>query len=228
MSHRRHFTFLELAIAVAIMLMVTLALFAYSQGVARSWTKIIGEKNRFQELLEMDRAIDAVLANVVPFTWNTGEDITDEDSKFPFIVADSHTLRVAYLHDLHDPVEGALRFAEFVVQDENLYLTYSDRPFYQWSDLGGRTQTVLLAEQIRQVTFCYLDWSAVEDDDWEDRLLWLDEWETEDSGREDVPLAIQMTVEWTNGRTESWYRRTMGNSYRERYGKWTPLDEDNR
>ena len=176
----------------------------------------------------MDRAIDAVLANAVPFTWNTGEDITSEDSTFPFIVANSHTLRIAYLHDLHDPVEGALRFAEFVVQDENLYLMYSDRPFYQWTDLGDRSQMVLLAEKVKMVTFSYLDWSDDEDDDWEDRILWLDEWETDESERTDIPLAIQMTVEWLDGTTESWYRRTMCNSYRERYGKWSPLDEDKR
>lgn len=228
MASRKNFTFLELAIAVTIMLMVTVALFTYSQGVSQSWSKIVREKNRFQQLLDMDRSIDAVLANAVPFTWNTGDDLTNEDSKFPFIVANDHMLRIAYLHDLHDPTEGALRFAEFMVENGNLYLMYSDRPFYQWSDLGGRTQTVLLAENVRQVSFLYLDWSGDDQDDWEERMIWLDEWETEDSGRMDIPLAIQMTVEWLDGTTESWYRRTMGNSYRERYGRWTPLDEDKR
>jgi hypothetical protein len=31
-----------------------------------------------------------------------------------------------------------------------------------------------------------------------------------------------MTLVWKDGRIESWLRRTMGNSYRERYGKWEP------
>lgn len=226
-TSRRYFTFLELAIALSILMVVSLALYAYSHGVSQSWSQMVKEKNRFQEMLNLDRTIDAVLANAVPFTWKS-DDAINEDGSFPFIVAEYNSLRLAYLHDLHDSVEGALRFAEFVVKDENLYLTYSDRPFYQWGDLGGRDQTVLLAENVRQITFSYLDWSADEDDNWENRALWLDEWETEDSGRMDAPLAIIMTVEWTDGRQESWMRRTMGNSYRERFGKWTPLDEDKR
>ena len=34
-----------------------------------------------------------------------------------------------------------------------------------------------------------------------------------------------MTVNWKDGRSETWIRRTMGNSYRERFGKWEPQDE---
>lgn len=223
----RHFTFLEVAIAVTIMMGIALALYAYSHGVTMSWEKMLKERNRFQEMLNLDRTIDAVLSNAVPFTWQS-DDAMDESGKFPFIVAEQHSLRIAYLHDLHDPVDGALRFAEFIVKDENLYLMYSDRPFYQWSDLGGRDQTVLLAEGVSQITFEYLDWSADDEDEWQNRVLWLEEWETEDSGRMDAPLAIIMTVEWLDGRTESWMRRTMGNSYRERFGKWSPLEDDRR
>ena len=141
----RQFTFLELGIAISIMLAVSLALYTYSRGVSRSWEKIIKEKNRFQELLNHHRAIDKALSNAVPFTW-TSDDAPGDSGKFPFILAEWNRLRVAYLHELHDATEGAIRFAEFLVQDGNLYLTYSDRPFYQWSDLGGLDQTVLLAE----------------------------------------------------------------------------------
>ena len=190
----RQFTFLELGIAISIMLAVSLALYTYSRGVSRSWEKIIKEKNRFQELLNLDRAIDKALSNAVPFTW-TSDDAPGDSGKFPFILAEWNRLRVAYLHELHDATEGAIRFAEFLVQDGNLYLTYSDRPFYQWSDLGGRDQTVLLAEGVRQIRFSYLDWSADEDSDWEDRAVWMDDWETEVSERMDAPLAIIMTVE---------------------------------
>lgn len=224
---RRFFTLLELAIAVAILLSLTVVLFAYSRGVSRSWTKILRGKNRFQELLGVDRVVDAALSHAVPFTWKSDQ-ATRDDGKFPFLVAQEDFLRLAYLHDLHDPVEGALRFGEFRVQDENLYFTYSDRPFYQWEDLGGRDQTLLLAENVERISFAYLDWSADENDDWEDRWLWLEEWETEDSQRMDLPLAIRMTVFWKDGRRETWMRRTMGNAYRERFGKWNPLEEDRR
>ncbi len=227
LCRRRHFTLLELAIAVVILMGLSLALFGYARSVSQNWAKILQEKNRFQELLALDRVIDAALSHAVPFTWKSDQ-ASREDEKFPFLVAQPNFLRLAYLHDLHDPVEGALRFGEFRVQEEKLYFTYSDRPFYQWEDLGGRDQTVLLAEGVSHLVFSYLDWSDDQEDEWEDRWLWLEEWETEDSQRMDLPLAIRMTVVWTNGRQETWMRRTMGNAYRERFGKWNPLEEDKR
>ena len=228
MPQRRHpFTFLELMIAVSITTMVAAALFAYAHNVSRSWEQILRERNRMIELMNLDRTIDAVLANTVPFIWRD-EDGNEKDEPFPFIVGDPTGLRVAYLHPVHDVVEGGIRFAEFVLEDNKLYLKYSDRPFYDWDQVYERTQMVLLAEEIAELRFLYLDWNDDTDSDWGDRGLWLDQWETEDSERMDAPLAIAMKVVWKDGHSHTWMRRTMGNSYRERYGKWTPLDEDKR
>ncbi len=225
MTKRRHhhFTFLEVAIAVTITMMVALALYGFSNSVTKSWAQMVEVKNRFNELLNLDRAIDSVLANVVPFTWRDQENV-----EYPFIVADPNGLRVAYLHSVHDIVEGGIRFAEFTIQDDNLCLRYSDRPFYDWDETGGREQLVTLAEEVESISFLYADWNDDQDSNWQDRLLWLDHWETANSERMDVPLAIVMTVNWKDGRTKSWIRRTMGNSYRERYGKWDPLADDKR
>lgn len=226
MQHRRHpFTFLELMIAASILAMIAAGLFVYSQNVSRSWQQIIRERNRMLELMNLDRTIDAVLSNVVPFIWR--DDGSDKNETFPFIVADPNGLRVAYLHPIHDEIEGGIRFAEFILQDDTLYLDYSDRPFYDWSQATDRTQRVLLAEEIAELHFLYLDWADSEDD-WQNRALWLDQWETADSERTDAPLAIAMTVVWKDGRTHTWLRRTLGNSFRERYGKWNPLDDDKR
>lgn len=222
-SRRSHFTFLEIMIAVAILLMVAMTLYVYSRQTTQSWNRIVNARNRLSELLTLDRTIDSVLSHAVPFTW------PDADGhKTPFIVASPDHFRCAYLHRLNDADEGALRFAEFVVENQNLYLVYSDRPFLDWSETGGRTTTSLLAEGIADITFRYADWSDRSDDDWADRCLWLNTWETVDSERLDIPLAVMMTVNWLDGRTECWLRRTMGNGYRERFGKWEPLSEDRR
>ena len=226
MKRRNPFTFLELMIAASILAMIAAGLFAYSQNVSRSWQQIIRERNRMLELMNLDRTIDAVLANAIPFVWR--DDGSDKDETFPFIVADPTGLRIAYLHPIHDEVEGAIRFAEFVLQDDKLYLDYSDRPFYDWNQAAERTQRVLLAEEIAELRFLYLDWTDDTDADWQNRALWLDQWETVDSERTDIPLAIAMKVLWKDGRSHTWLRRTLGNSYRERYGKWNPLDEDKR
>ncbi len=214
-------------IAASILVMIAAGLFVYSQNVTRSWQQIIRERNRMFELMTLDRTIDAVLANAVPFIWQDDE-AGDENETFPFIVGDPTGLRIAYLHSIHDAVEGGVRFAEFILEDGTLYLDYSDRPFFEWNQATDRTQRVLLAEGIAELRFLYLDWNADTDADWKNRALWLDQWETADTERTDIPLAIAMKVSWQDGREHTWFRRTLGNSYRERYGKWAPLDEDQR
>ena len=216
---RRHFTFMELIIAVSIMMMITLALFAYSRSVANSWSQMVEHRNRFNEMLNMDRAIDKALSGMIPFLWRDAD-----GESYPFIVAEPGGLRFAYLHALHDTEEGAIRFAEFILEDENLYLVYTDRPFYDWSEVGERRQSVLFAEGVAEIAFSYVDWDNDTDSDWGQRMFWTDVWETVESQRNDVPLGVLMTVRWLDGRSEWWMRRTMGTSYRERYGKWNPED----
>ncbi len=217
------FTFMEIIIAVTIFMFVALALFAYSRETSRSWSKIVTERNRFSELLALDRSINGLLENIIPFTWPN-----EDQQSVPFIVANRDSLRCAYIHRLNDEIEGCLRFAEFLLENNNLYIVYSDRPFLNWDEVGERKKTALLAEDVSSIHFRYADWSADNDADWEQRLLWLDEWETEDSERKDAPLAVMLTINWQDGRSESWLRRTMGNSYRERFGKWEPLSDDKR
>lgn len=222
-ARRRAFTFIEIMIATVILLMVAMTLYVYSRQTTMSWNRVIAGRNRLSELLTLDRTIDSVLSHAVAFTWPNAD-----GEKTPVLMAARDRFRCAYLHRLNDIDAGALRLAEFVVENQNLYLVYSDRPFLDWSETGGRTQTSLLAEEIAGISFRYADWSDRKDDAWGDRLLWLDEWETADSGRPDIPLAVMMTVEWLDGRSECWLRRTMGNGYRERFGKWEPLSEEKR
>ncbi len=219
------FTMLELLIAVSITMLVALGLYGFSSGVSSAWAQLMAERNRVQELLALDRVIDRSLSNLVPFVWKNPD---DDNEEFPFIVATPESLRFAYLHTIRDPGEGALRFAEFILEDGTLYLKYANRPFYDWDQVADHAQTVILAENVAEISFQYADWNDDTDAEWADRLLWLDEWETEDSERKDAPLAVLLTITWNDGRTQSWMRRTMGNSLRERFGAWNPLSEDKR
>ncbi len=224
MRRRAPFTLLEVIIATGIFLLASLTLYVYSRGVMDSWGRVLRERDHFSELMSLDRGIEAVLTNMVPFTWPDTDSV--DKTETPFIVAGPHYLRCAYLHRMTDREEGALRFAEFVVEDGGLYLVYSDRPFLDWSQVGGRQQSSLLAQGVSEINFRYADWDDDDTTDWATRLFWTDEWETESSGRKDVPLAVLMEVVWEDGRVESWLRRTMGNGYRERFGKWEAVDDE--
>ena len=222
---RRPFTLIELVIAIGVFSMVAVALFVFSSNVADSWSRLSVERNRFSELMELDRAVESIFPNVVPFLWRDPAEETIVER--PFIVATDTVLRVAYLHRLNDADEGAIRFVELKVEDNELTATYTDRPFLDW-DMAppDRIRTSVLATGVESVTFQYADHINDVAMEWNERLFWQLEWETEESERTDVPLAIQMTVQWQDGRTESWLRRTMGVSYRERFGTWS-LPQDN-
>ena len=223
-KRRRQFTLLELAIAVTIFMMVAVALFAFSGHVSSSWGSITTERNRLAELLAMDRTLDSVLSNAVPFLWRERDDGLLKVR--PFIVAEADVLRIAYLHRLNDTSEGALRFVELFLEDGELKALYTDRPFINWEDIADdRKKTSVISTGVESISFLYADFSSDVSEEWSQRLFWRDVWETEDSGRKDIPLAIQIRVRWQDGREESWLRRTMGNSYRERYGTFElPVD----
>ena len=222
---RRFFTFLELIIAVAIFMLISLALFTFSKQVSDSWSRLTTERNRFNELLAMDRAIDGILTNAIPFMWKQVEN--GISSEVPFIVAESDYLRIATLHPLNDAEEGAIRFVEFVLEQGELKAVYTDRPFANWDEIDeDRRTSTILSTEVASLEFEYADWSSDVSDEWADRLFWRTYWETEDSERTDIPLAVKMTVTWKDGREECWLRRTMGNSYRERYGTYK-LPQDN-
>ncbi|MGI5924510.1 MAG: PulJ/GspJ family protein [Lentisphaeria bacterium] len=217
---RSAFTLLELIIAVSILMLIAVALFSFSSETTGYWSRLIVERNRFQELLDLDRSIDNILTHAVPFLWPDPD--ADLFKEVPFVLATPNTLRIAYLHRLNDLEEGAIRFVEIAIKDGALCATYSDRPFLYWEDAGNRVWSSVLAHDVESVSFLYADWNDDATGLWEERFLWQDEWETVESEREDIPLAIMMTLVWKDGRIESWLRRTMGNSYRERYGKWEP------
>lgn len=219
-----HFTLLELGIATTIFMMIAVALFAFSSEVSKSWSKLTIERNRFNELLALDRALDSILSNAIPFMWKDDSDGLAVD--VPFIVANSDSLRIATLHKLNEPSEGAIRFVELIVEEGELRATYTERPFVEWNQVPDDRRTVsVLATGVHSISFQYADWSSDVAEDWAERMFWRDEWETEESGRTDIPLAILIRVSWEDGREESWLRRTTGNSYRERYGTYNlPVD----
>ena len=223
MKMKRLFTLIEVMIAVSIMLIITITLFSYSRETTRTWGKLIGERNKFNELLTFDRTIHQIFTHAVPFYWKNSdaENVT-------FIIAESNRLRCAYLHSLNDAEEGALRFVELYIDDQNLVMKYTDRPFLEWEDVENRAHATVLLQGVSEIKFSYADWTDETDDDWDQRLMWTDNWETETSERMDIPLAIMLHVVWIDGREECWLRRTMGNSYRERLGNWDPLSEEKR
>ena len=170
-----------------------------------SWEQLQRHSQVFEEILFLDRTLDTLLTNVIPFRW------PDEDLAGPYstFVGESERVIFSYLHSFNQLEDGAIRFCSLLVEDNELRAYYCERPPFP-EDLGSdRLRRSVLAHNIESVSFLYADLD-------EDRIDIVDEWEDQDY----MPLGIQLTVTWTDGARHTWFRRTAGTSYFERWGKW--------
>ncbi len=209
---RRRFTLLELAIAVLLLAMLTASLFAAATAIAGSWERLSKERARFAELLTVDRTLDGLLVNVVPFLW---PDQQQEGGPRLLFEGRRDQLGFATVVQPHDTTSGGLRFVHLFVRDGTLIAAYQPRPVLVLDRPLEATRESLLASQVERLDCFYADLSP--QGDWQ----WLDEWNPSGE-RNELPLAIQVTVTWKDGRVESWLRRTAGSSQYERYGNWQP------
>lgn len=223
---RRRFTLIELVVALTILSLTMGVLYGFGRQVTHTWERMRRDQRRLADLMSLDRALDTMFANAVPFVWPDPDARRQRQERLVF-EGRPESLLFATLHR-PDPEgdEGAIRFVALSLRDGNLVADYHARPFRDWHETGDRGRTAVLARDIQRISFQYADFSPDEEADWSGRLEWVGEWDLdEDRPRQEIPLAILITVLWEDGRIESWLRRTAGQGYRERFGKWSPRSE---
>ena len=97
----RQFTLLEVMVASAVLLLLAMVLLAASNEVTKSWRRLVNEQDRFSDLLAVDRTLDGVLTNVLPFRWRD-----DENQERPAFLGEPHRLRLAYRHPFNQPADA--------------------------------------------------------------------------------------------------------------------------
>ena len=125
---------------------------------------------------------------------------------------DSNELVLAYLHRITNVKKGGIRFIKLSLEDGKLIAYYRHTPILYWlnEDLASTCQKEVIAKNVENVSFLYADKS-------ENGITWCDDWNEE--LEKNIPLGIQITVEFKNGRKISWLRRTAGSSFESEYGK---------
>lgn len=199
------FTLLEMILAVAIFSCVMLIAGAGLFSIHSCWTKITKAKKLISEKLILDAVADSVLRNAIPFTW------TDKDKKAekPVFRGDSDMLYLAYRHWTSDAEEGGIRFVKLFMDGSTLKASYAKTPFEKQSLESPAAETEIIAEKVSSVRFLYAEKEK-------DAIVWYNDWDEEKN--ENLPLAIQICVEWENGEREVWMRRSAGAGLKESLG----------
>ncbi len=213
--NRRFFTLVELVAAMAVMIFVALIIATASMTFYNAWKRSERISSRLKVYQSIDRIMDSCVRNIIPFTWKN-EDNEEKivfEGKYDSIFFTS--LRRVYKGD-----KSPFLFIRLKLEEEKLIAEYHPYPRLPW-DEEGKYEIVreVIADQIQSISFLY---ASLEDTE----VVWNDEWEDYDSAAVPenssdillVPLAIQMTVEWKDGRKEVWLRRTAGVSMHSRFG----------
>ncbi len=210
-GQRHFFTLIEIMVASIVFMLVLVVVVAFSREMVNSWERLQREQKRFTNLMSLDRALDGMLTNVIDFKWRD-----EEKEEFQIFQGEVDRVQFAYLHNLNSLDDGALRFVQLQVADNQLLALYQERPFLTAFEPGEEARVSMLAEGIDDISLSYADWVPDQGVDW------LDEWDVE---REELPLAFMITVRWLDGREESWLRRTAASGFRERFGRWKAPEE---
>ena len=199
------FTLIEVIVSITVLVTVIGLLFLSTGTVMSSWEQLERHANAFKDVLSLDRTLDNLLSNIIPFTW------PDEELEGPKIAFEGERDKVVftYMHWLNQLEDGAIRLCCLLQEENDLVAYYCERPPFPSSLGSDRLRRSVLARNVESVTFSYVDLDETD-------LDFVDEWEDRDY----LPLGIRVDVTWLNGTTNSWFRRTAGSAYFERWGKW--------
>ena len=205
----RPFTLVELIVAISIMAVIGGLLGTISATFYNAWSRTSRVVQRLDAYQSIDRIAENLMRNIVPFEW-----YDDSDTAYPVFHGEKDQLLFVALQRSYAKKEGGLRFVRLRVEDSTLYADYATIPsMLPWEDENDwNYESEPLAEQVKEISFLYADF----DSDDSSQLTWEDTWSYEEHTV--MPLAVQLTVEFEDGTTEVWLRRTAGSGAFSTYG----------
>ena len=198
------FTLVELIAAMAVLALIGSASAAALVGFQRSHDKVATLSERLERNRKLDKVAE-LMTNMIPFFWKDETDDNQEHLVFDGM-EDELYFTATRLPDSQG--RGAFIFVRLYINDDNaLACDYKDTPLLPWLELDEQSniKTVILAENVANLTFTYADY------DEDDEIEWLEVWDQDDEEYEDrLPAAVGFTVEFENGEKLSYLRRTAG------------------
>ena len=217
-TRRSNFTLMELVAAAGIMMAIAGIIAFASRSFFRALASAERVSAQLQVYLNIDQVMDGCFRNMIPFNWETQD---ENDDTFQVFMGESDWIHFTTLRRSYDNVGGNLFFMRVYVDDktDELVAEYSKfprLPWYEDNDDEFPYDREVLATDVDHVDFLY----AGQQDS---VVIWVEEWDRENY--DFIPLAVQMTVEWKNGTTEQWLRRTAASGGNSVYGAVHEVDE---
>ena len=195
-----------MAIAMGLLVVVALIVGTASATFYNGYRRSVKTTERLKAYQSIDRVMDGNVRNLIAFQW------LDEDtneSRYVF-EGEADTLHFTALRRTYGNDRGAFLFVRLKVENDELVAEYSSYPRLPWLEEGKQEyHREVLAKNVRSVRFLYYD---LADDELEAEETWVED------DHDNLPLAIQMTVEWADGSSEQWLRRTAGSSSNSTFG----------
>ena len=199
------YTLLEMVLAVSIFAMVAATIGAGLMSVQQTWRKVEKHSGLLENLMLVDRVVDSAVRNAVPYKWKDDNNVEKQ-----IFIGNKNEASFAYIHRIVETSQGGIRFIRLSLEDDKLIAAYRSSPLLSWANDEAGIKKEILAKNVREISFLYAD----EEDE---ELVWLSDWDEEENPN--IPLAMQITIEWINGQKECWLRRTAGSGICQTLGK---------
>lgn len=196
--NKRNFTLIEMVVAMAVMVVVAMIIGTAGATFYNAYMRSVRSINRLETCLAIDRIFDSLIRNAIPFKW-----LDDENTSRFVFEGNNDSLLFTALRRIYGRDSSAILFVRLLLEDEQLIAEYANSPILPWSEENEQgIEREVIAKNIAAITFEYAEF------DEEEGIEWLEVWEEDE--HDALPLAIRMTVEWTDGRKEYWLRRLAG------------------
>ncbi|MCK5835588.1 MAG: type II secretion system protein, partial [Lentisphaeria bacterium] len=200
------FTLLEMLIAMLLLSILTVGILSTYGTLNKNWIMATASNEVFYDLLHVEQVLDNAIPNAIPFVW---KDIDKDRQPRSTFAGKDNQVSFCYLHPLNDTKEGAIRFMHLLVEDDQLVAYYKNRPWVDIEDLNEPSLShVVISSDVKSIAFKYADYDSSTEE-----IVWNEEWENELDTTDEryyIPLAIQTTIEWLDGRAETFLYRTAG------------------
>jgi len=205
--HINNFTLMEMVVAISIIMIVFLIAASGLWIVQRAWKKSSLYNDRLSKRIIIDKLVNSHFRNIIPFKWNDRKLMKNT----PVFLGDRDRINFASLHRINDVQEGGIRFVSIFVQNNQLVALYRKTPLLYWDEAQTEGNREILAEGVESLEFTFGDLNN-------ERIVeWFDDWDEENEKY--LPMAIQMKVNWLDGTSDVWLRRTSSSSKRSNLGR---------